>query len=121
MDCALKIANSNSGLFMCSTTDSTTPKTAMSHMTHALQLSLAARRPASSPSDAYKHKCSYLVSSAQLCRVHRSANACLLDGTSTAAEFASRFDSSYFQPPTMKVSVSVPVCLSVPICVYTSP
>ena len=38
----------NNGFFMCSTADSTTPKTDMSHMTHTLLNSLAARRPASS-------------------------------------------------------------------------
>ena len=50
----------NSGYFMCSTTDSTTPKTDMSHMTHTLLLSLAARRPASSPSGAYKNSAATL-------------------------------------------------------------
>ena len=50
MDCPIKAINWNSGFLMCSTTDSTTPKTDVSQITHTLLLSLATGQPASSPS-----------------------------------------------------------------------
>ena len=50
----------------------------MPHMTHKLLLSLAARRPASSLSGAYKIECSNLAPSTPKFRVHRGANTCLM-------------------------------------------
>ena len=47
-------------------------------MTHKLLLSLAARRPVSSLSGAYKSKCSNLVPSTPPFRVHRGATTCLM-------------------------------------------
>ena len=43
MDCAIKAMLWNNSFLMCSTTDSTTPKTDMSHMTHTAWQSLVAR------------------------------------------------------------------------------
>ena len=48
----------NNSFLMCSTTDSTTPKTDMSHNTRTLLLSLAAGRLLPSPCGACKSRCS---------------------------------------------------------------
>ena len=50
----------------------------MPHMTHKLLLSLAARRPVSSLSGAYKSKCTNQVPSTPPFRVHRGANTSLI-------------------------------------------
>ena len=60
MDCAIKTVNSNNGIFMCSTTDSITPKNG--HVSHDAQdtATSCCAPTCLSPSAACKRKCNYL-------------------------------------------------------------
>ena len=61
MSCAIGTVCTKNGFFMCSTAESTTPKkTDMSYKPRTLLLGLSAHPPASSPSGAYKSKCTFI-------------------------------------------------------------
>ena len=75
---AIKAVNSNNGFFMCSNTDSTTPK----KHGHVSDDARVTAKSCCSPTCLFS-VCSNLVPSTQPFRVHRGANTCLLAGTST--------------------------------------